>query len=209
MLWIAFKIYVIFEIQNNELHEMSLAERGCESLSKFMLSLRYKTTACCSAVKSFPLWIAFKIYVIFEIQNNIDLWIHWLQRVVNRFQNLCYLWDTKQPCKVISGSDVCCESLSKFMLSLRYKTTQKHVHYRHLLLWIAFKIYVIFEIQNNKEPLYRVIKVGCESLSKFMLSLRYKTTDLVCTSLILVLWIAFKIYVIFEIQNNISFERVF
>ncbi len=148
------------------------------------------------------MWIAFKIYVIFEIQNNCAGKYQAFNEVVNRFQNLCYLWDTKQLNYYFSYFIRCCESLSKFMLSLRYKTTFLINKNCLAWLWIAFKIYVIFEIQNN--PFSKVLlcisvvnrfqnlcylwdtkqqklikkqdNICCESLSKFMLSLRYKTT---------------------------------
>ncbi len=99
---------------------------SCESLSKFMLSLRYKTTKLYIYIMDSELWIAFKIYVIFEIQNNVLNNIPSISSVVNRFQNLCYLWDTKQHGKVWKQNNKSCESLSKFMLSLRYKTTSRN-----------------------------------------------------------------------------------
>ena len=114
-----------------------------------MLSLRYKTTLAIASSTVMLLWIAFKIYVIFEIQNNYTLSYSYSRTVVNRFQNLCYLWDTKQQCKPNGAFVGSCESLSKFMLSLRYKTTHCIYKSRAEVLWIAFKIYVIFEIQNN------------------------------------------------------------
>ena len=181
--------FIIFAVGNNRSQRI-LCFCAVVNCFQNLLSLQSETTGSICIACNDLLWIAFKIYYLCSRKQPF-LSGRWERCVVNCFQNL---------------------------LSLQSETTIILSPIVWLMLWIAFKIYylcsrkqqsikslwntircellskfIIFAVGNNMEPtILHVLKVV--NCFQNLLSLQSETTSWQFVPIVILLWIAFKIY---------------
>ena len=144
-MWIAFKLY-LWHIGHNPYTRLRLLI-GCELLSNCIFDILVTTVAI---LLLFPLllWIAFKLY-LWHIGHNLVSARPFHLSVVNCFQIVSLTYWSQRDTLEDKVRD-CCESLSNCIFDILVTTTI-HLGFDHLLLWIAFKLYLWHIGHNNHD----------------------------------------------------------